>query len=120
MILGLHHVQITIPTEAEDDGKSFYCGLLGLTEVPKPASLVGRGGFWLAVGEHFVHVGVEDGVDRSKTKAHLAYAVSDLSHWRRVLTEHGIAILDAVPIPGVERIEFRDPFGNRIEMVQEI
>jgi len=25
-----------------------------------------------------------------------------------------------VPIPHFERFEFRDPFGNRVEMIQEI
>jgi len=29
MILGLRHAQITIPNGAEDEGKNFYCGILG-------------------------------------------------------------------------------------------
>ena len=118
MIIGLHHAQITIPPAAEDDGRSFYCGVLGLAEVPKPESLEGRGGFWLQVGEQCVHVGVEVDVDRTKTKAHLAYLVSDLGHWRQLLTQRGIELLNCVAIPGFERFEFRDPFGNRIEMIQ--
>ena len=120
MITGLHHAQITIPSGAEDAGRAFYGGVLGLKEIPKPASLSGRGGFWLAVGDRSVHVGVEDGVERANTKAHLAYAVSDLAHWRHILSEQGIEVLDGIPIPGFERFEFRDPFGNRVEMIQEI
>lgn len=120
MITSLHHAQITIPRGAEDDGRAFYCGLLGLREVPKPNSLVNRGGFWLAVGDQAVHVGVEDGVDRTRTKAHLAYAVSDLDHWHRVLNERGIKLFESVPIPGFVRFEFRDPFGNRVEMIQPL
>src|SRR5204862_211338 len=69
----LHHAQITIPDGAEEDGRQFYCGLLGLPEIDKPASLAGRGGFWLQVGDTQVHVGTEAGVDRLATKAHLAY-----------------------------------------------
>ena len=119
MITGLHHAQITIPRGAEDAGRAFYCVLLGLKEMPKPTSLSGRGGFWLAVGDLSVHVGTENGAGRARTKAHLAYAVSDLAHWRRVLDEQGIETLDGIPIPGFERFEFRDPFGNRVEMIQE-
>lgn len=50
MITGIHHVQLTIPTGAEEEAKAFYCGVLGLDEIEKPESLKGRGGFWLRVG----------------------------------------------------------------------
>lgn len=118
MITGVDHVQITIPPGAEEAAQAFYCGLLGLPEVEKPASLKGRGGLWLQVGDRQVHVGVEDGVNRQATKAHVAYAVIDLGRWREVLFARGIEILDGVPIPGCERFEFRDPFGNRVEFIQ--
>lgn len=49
MILHIHHAQITIPKGTEAAGKDFYCGVLGLPEKEKPASLQGRGGFWLQV-----------------------------------------------------------------------
>ncbi|MEO4052976.1 VOC family protein [Solibacillus sp. CAU 1738] len=118
MIRGLHHVQITIPKGTEEEGKDFYCGILGLQEVEKPDSLKGRGGFWLKVGDRDVHVGTEDGFDRLTTKAHIAYEVEDISYWRTKLSNENIHILDAVPIPNFERFEFRDPFGNRVEMIQ--
>ncbi|GAA5345290.1 VOC family protein [Planifilum fimeticola] len=117
-IVGLHHAQITIPRGAEEQAREFYCGVLGLTEIEKPASLRARGGFWLQVGDREVHVGTEDGVDRRKTKAHLAYQVTDLASWRKKLAEHGISVLESIPIPGYDRFEFRDPFGNRVEMIE--
>lgn len=43
MIIGLHHVQITIPQGSEEQGKAFYCQVLGLQELEKPGSLKGRG-----------------------------------------------------------------------------
>lgn len=101
-------------------GKKFYCGILGLPEKEKPESLKGRGGFWLKVGDRDVHIGTEEGVDRLKTKAHIAYQVEDISYWRNVLEQNNIQIIEGVPIPGFERFEFRDPFGNRVEMIQEI
>lgn len=120
LIIGLHHAQITIPKGTEEHGRAFYCGLLGLPEIAKPASLEGRGGFWLQAGDRQVHVGAENGSERKATKAHLAYTVDDVGTWRTFLEEHGITILDGVPIPGYERFEFRDPFGNRIEFIQPV
>ncbi len=119
-ILRLHHAQITIPKGAEEQGRAFYCGLLGLPEIEKPESLQERGGFWLQVGDRQVHVGTEEGVERTATKAHLAYEVDDVAAWRERLQEHGISILDAVPIPSYARFEFRDPFGNRVEFLQTL
>ena len=67
-----------------------------------------------------MHVGTEDGIERIRTKAHLAYQVSDVVAWQKRLQESGIQVLDAVPLPGFARFEIRDPFGNRIEFIQEI
>lgn len=120
MIIGLHHVQLTIPKHTEGEAKEFYCKLLGLQEKEKPDSLKGRGGFWLQVGDREVHVGTEEGVDRLRTKAHIAYEVDNLSHWRSVLTENNFAIIESVAIPGYDRFEFRDPFGNRVEMLEQL
>lgn len=117
-VVSLHHAQITVPPDAVDDARAFYCGLLGFPEVPKPESLQGRGGFWFRAGDRDVHVGLENGVDRTMTKAHLAYRVTDLEGWRTRLTERGFEIVDGIPIPGCDRFEFRDPFGNRIEMIE--
>ena len=116
-MLGIDHVQITVPTNAVDKARSFYCGVLGLREVEKPASLQARGGFWLQVGDRQVHVGTEDGVARRATKAHIAYAVADVAAWRARLAAAGVEILDGIPIPDRDRFEFRDPFGNRVELI---
>ncbi|WEA40915.1 VOC family protein [Lysinibacillus fusiformis] len=120
MIIALHHVQITIPKGSEEQGKDFYCGILGLKEIEKPDSLKGRGGFWLQLGHQEVHVGTEDGFDRFSTKAHIAYQVEDIDYWKTKLVEHQIEIIESVPIPSYERFEFRDPFGNRLEIIQAI
>ena len=120
MILGLHHAQITIPRGAEEQGRQFYCELLGLPEIEKPEALRGRGGFWLQVGDQQVHVGTEDGIERTTTKAHLAYQVDDIDAWQKRLQENGIEIGDSVPLPGFKRFEIRDPFGNRVEFIQAL
>ncbi len=119
MIRAVHHVQVSIPVGAEDKAREFYCGVLGLREIPKPDSLAGRGGFWLELSNQQIHFGAEDGVDRAKTKGHVAYRVDDLESWRRKLTDAGCSVVDGIPIPGMNRFEFRDPFGNRIEFLEQ-
>lgn len=118
MIQRVNHVQISIPVGSEKSAKEFYCLFLGLNEIEKPENLKSRGGFWLQIGNLQVHFGTEDGVDRRATKAHIAYEVQNLSHWRNKLQEKGIEILDGISIPGCGRFEFRDPFGNRVEFIE--
>ncbi|MFC4775272.1 VOC family protein [Paenibacillus sp. GCM10023252] len=118
MIKGIHHAQITIPRDKENEARDFYCRVLGLQEIAKPSSLEGRGGLWVLAGHQQLHIGTEEGVDRLATKAHLAYQVDDLQAIERLLVREGIEILEAVPIPGYKRFEFRDPFGNRVECIQ--
>jgi demethylmenaquinone methyltransferase/2-methoxy-6-polyprenyl-1,4-benzoquinol methylase len=116
-ITRINHVQITIPPGAEDQARAFYCEVLGLTEIEKPEALKSRGGLWLQLGDQQVHIGTENGVDRHASKAHIAYEVDDLTVWRERLTGAGVNIDDSIPIPGYERFECRDPFGNRLEMI---
>ncbi len=106
------------PAEKRRPCGEFYCGVLGLPEIEKPDVLKPRGGFWLAVGDRELHVGTEDGVNRRATKAHVAFAVDDLASWQAHLTKRGFALEAGVPIPGCDRFEFRDPFGNRVEIIE--
>jgi catechol 2,3-dioxygenase-like lactoylglutathione lyase family enzyme len=117
-IIRIDHVQITIPGGAEEEARRFYCGLLELHEIEKPAALKSRGGFWLQVGDMQVHVGTENGAARSGSKAHVAYEVNDLCALRNRLREAAIVFVDCVPLPGCDRFEVRDPFGNRVEFLQ--
>ncbi|HKP67743.1 MAG TPA: VOC family protein [Pyrinomonadaceae bacterium] len=118
MIIQIHHAQITIPRGAEDQAREFYCDVLGLQEIPKPDELVRRGGFWLEVGDRQLHIGTEDDVDRNVTKAHVAYLVDDLEAARERLATAGVGVADGIQIAGCRRFEFRDPFGNRIEFLE--
>jgi len=118
VIKSVHHAQISIPLNAEDEARAFYCGVLGLIEIPKPESLAGRGGFWLELEGFQIHFGAEDGVDRGRTRSHVAYLVTELDSWRDKLTSAGCHIIDGIPIPGYRRFEFRDPFDNRVEFLE--
>lgn len=118
MILGLDHVQITVPKGAEAAAREFYCGVLGLEAIEKPENRRANGGFWLRAGALEVHVGLEDGIERSHTKAHVAYRVDDLDAWSEKLTALGVELTSSPPFPDARAFEFRDPFGNRVEILE--
>lgn len=120
MLVALHHAQLTVPKGAESEARKFFCEHLGLEEIAKPAVLLARGGFWLELGAVQIHVGTEDGVDRTKTKAHLGFEVDDLTAMRAKIEALGLEISEGEPLEGLVRFEFRDPFGNRMEFVQRI
>jgi catechol 2,3-dioxygenase-like lactoylglutathione lyase family enzyme len=117
MIHRLPNAQITIPSDQTDVARAFYVSLLGLEEIEKPDSLKSRGGFWLRIADQELHVSLEDGINRAATKAHIAYLVDDLEAWREKFIAAGFEPLDGVPIPGYDRFEARDPFGNRLELI---
>ena len=123
----LHHVQVACPAGGEDAARAFYGAGLGLTEVPKPPDLAGRGGCWFrgyddagaVVAE--IHVGVEDPFAPAR-KAHPA------------LVADGVAALDATAarleaagfdvdssergsFAGYLRFHTRDGAGNRVEVL---
>lgn len=118
MIVGYDHVQVTIPSGAEDVARAYYGGLLEMVEVPKPAALVARGGCWFTAGTAVLHLGVEADF-RPARKAHPAFVVADLDALDRALQGAGYDTTSADnEIPGVHRFHTFDPFGNRIEFQQ--
>jgi catechol 2,3-dioxygenase-like lactoylglutathione lyase family enzyme len=118
-VASIHHAQIMIPVGAEQEARRFYGELLGMAELDKPAVLRARGGLWMQAGDRQLHIGVESpGVDRKATRAHVSYEVTKLDAWRSRLDAAGIEIVDGDPIPGLRRFELRDPFGNRIELIE--
>ncbi|MBI3561121.1 MAG: VOC family protein [Gammaproteobacteria bacterium] len=120
MLIAVNHVQITVPEGQEKEAKEFYCNLLGLKEVEKPDVLKPNGGFWMQSGNIQIHVGIESGVDRNQTKAHVAYEVTGIESWRSKLEAENIVVLNSQLIPGFKRFEFRDPFGNRVELLEKM
>jgi hypothetical protein len=67
-----------------------------------------------------MHIGLEDGVDRGKTRAHVAYEVNDIAAWRSKVAATGKPIKEQPLIAGYDRFQFRDPFGNNIEIIQKV
>jgi hypothetical protein len=90
---------------------------MGFVEIPKPDALRVRGGMWFQAGPVQIHLGIEDGM-RASAKAHPALVVSDLELYRTRLVEAGFDWRDADDIPETRRAHVKDPFGNRIELIQ--
>ncbi len=113
----LHHVQICIPPGEENAARKFYGDVLGLKEIPKPPALIENGGLWYQIGEHELHIGV-DTKSAEKSKCHPALEITGVTDARKKLESAGIKTQDEKPIPGFDRFSFRDPFGNRIELIE--
>jgi catechol 2,3-dioxygenase-like lactoylglutathione lyase family enzyme len=117
-LVGLDHIQLAMPQGGEAQARRFYADLLGLTEIAKPAPLAVRGGCWFAGSGIQVHLGVEQPFTPAR-KAHPAFLVADLEECRRRLEAAGVATTPDDTLPGVRRCYAADPFGNRIEFIQD-
>jgi catechol 2,3-dioxygenase-like lactoylglutathione lyase family enzyme len=124
-VIALHHVQVACPAGGEGDAGRFYADALGLTEVPKPADLQGRGGAWFRAydGRGAVtaelHVGVEDPFAPAR-KAHPAFVVDDLDGVVAALAARGfeVDLSEKHSFEGYRRCHTHDPHGNRVEVLQ--
>jgi catechol 2,3-dioxygenase-like lactoylglutathione lyase family enzyme len=113
----LDHVQLAIPAGTENEADTFYVGLLGLTSIPKPAALAGRGGRWYELGELQLHLGAETAFSPS-AKAHVALRTTEFDALRSRLMNSGARVVDDDALEDVERFYTYDPAGNRLEIIR--
>jgi catechol 2,3-dioxygenase-like lactoylglutathione lyase family enzyme len=109
-------VQLAMPAGQEQAARSFYSGILGMREIPKPAELVIRGGCWFESGDVQIHLGVENDFRPAK-KAHPALRCAGYDGFLAKLRAAGIPVHEANEIPGVRRCHIHDVFGNRLELI---
>jgi catechol 2,3-dioxygenase-like lactoylglutathione lyase family enzyme len=116
-IAAIDHVQLAMPHGGEREADAFYCGILGFTAVAKPEPLASPGGRWyVAAGSVNLHLGVE-GEFRPARKAHPALRIEGFDDLVAALDRSGVAWRTDTDLPGVRRIHVEDPFGNRIELI---
>lgn len=113
---GLDHVQLAVPPGSEERCRSFYVGLLGMTELTKPPVLAARGGLWLRSGPVEIHLGVEADF-RPARKAHPAIRIADLDALAARLSGAGYEVSWDDLIAGTRRFFTHDPLGNRLEFI---
>src|SRR3989440_6923995 len=58
-ILRIEHVQVAIPLGGQDRARAFYSGVLGFSEIQKPASMAERKSIWFVAGAVNLHLGIE-------------------------------------------------------------
>lgn len=113
----IHHVQLACPPGAEEAARAFYVGLLGMSELPKPPALAGRGGCWFAGPGIELHLGVEDGF-RPARKANPGLLWPDLDRLAERLVGAGYPVTWANDeLPGYRRFHTDDGHGNRLEFL---
>ena len=111
----LSHINITMPKGSEDLARSFYAGLLGLPEIPKPESIRSRGGVWFDAGGLDIHLSVEERRFGPDAQRHFGIECADVDGLKAKLKAAGVETDDGRPAPW-KRFFVRDPFGNRIEI----
>ncbi len=110
---------LPMPAGQESLAREFYSGILGLTEVAKPANLAKRGGAWFEGGTLRVHLGVEADFHAAR-KAHPAFLVQQLAALTQHLQRVGVTVVSDKSLEGYSRIYVSDPFGNRIELLEPV
>ena len=110
----LQHVSTPFPAGEQATIRTFYGGVLGLTEIASPASLAHLELVWFSAG-----LGLElhffPGDTDPHAARHFCLDVDDLEETRRQLELAGLRPYDETTIPNRPRFFVRDPIGNLIE-----
>src|SRR5690606_36873421 len=91
---------------------AFYKDTLQLQQIKKLVPQT----FWFTMGDIELHLAL--GKTEPKESRHVAFVVDDLEAARLFLDEKNVRIEITSKIEGRERFFFRDPFGNRFELVE--
>ena len=118
MVITLHHVNVTVPAELEGATKRFYREVLGLKQIPKPATSR-QSGAWYDIGGTQLHLSIDEEPQQMSSR-HVCLTVSDLAAAEQKLREAGIEIIpDPRPNSASARFFVRDPGGNQLEIAQQ-
>ena len=113
-LIGIHHVSIVV-TDLERS-RRFYGQVLGLREIPRPATF----DFvvvWYDLGAQHIHLVPRETADAPSAR-HFALQVEDAAAAREHFATFGVPTRETTPIPGCDRFFVHDPDGNLIEIMQ--
>lgn len=117
-LTAIDHVQLAMPAGGEEKAREFYRDVLGMVEMPKPEELAQRGGCWFKSDTVEIHLGVEADF-RAAKKAHPALRCREYHVLMAKLRRAGCEVTHDAANPGITRCFVHDPFGNRIEFIQD-
>jgi catechol 2,3-dioxygenase-like lactoylglutathione lyase family enzyme len=118
-IVDIEHVQITIPIASEERARAFYCGVLGFTEIAKPAEMADRKSLWFVAGKVNLHLGIEIDFHAAK-RAHPAFIVEGLDAILAECKRMGVMVKPDTSFQSFRRFHVFDPFGNRLELMERV
>ncbi len=117
MISGIDHLLLAMPSGEEDAARKFYVGILELTEIRKPDTLIHRGGVWFALPDgRQLHYGVDANFTPAQ-KAHPAFVCENLDKLVQRLTQAHYPVTWDTKLAPRRRFYTLDPFGNRLEFI---
>ncbi len=114
----LDHIQLACPPGGEERARQFFGDLLGMIEETKPEPLQARGGVWFRKDAVILHIGVEAEF-KPQRKAHPAFLMGGLDALAALLAGEGYPDLWDESLREHRRFYSEDPFGNRIEFMQD-
>ena len=132
----IHHVQIMIPAGREDEARGYYQGLLGFRPLERPAGMPGAS-VWFRTGTAEIHLGIQSAAPDAESRAHVAFAVppAEFNRLREAILGADFEVREAVgggggtggasgagggAGPAWRRFHTRDPFGNRLEFMEDV
>ena len=115
LVAGIHHVTINVTDTSRS--LEFYCGVLGMRQLPRPD--LSFGGAWLDAGAgrqvHLMEATIPPDLGQ-----HVAFQVDDVDHLVEQLRSAGVEIAPAkrVADTSVRQTFTYDPDGNKLEFTE--
>lgn len=109
----LDHILVSIPEGKTTEARAFYSQVLGLSEIPGDHP---GGAIWFQIADIQLHLREEAAGNMSLR--HPAFEVKNLEAAKQELEQNEIPISYSSDIDGRKRFFIRDPFGNRIELLE--
>lgn len=109
----LDHILISIPEGMKQIARIFYEKILGLEEI---SGAHPKGAIWFKIGNIQLHLREEPGITFSDR--HPAFEVESLEAAKLFLESREVVVSYSTDIEGRQRLFFRDPFGNRFELLE--
>ena len=107
-----------MPPGEDEAAVRFYGAILGLDAVPSPEARRPPGGVWFRDGRSRGAPRGRGDLFTPAHKAHPAFLVRGLETLRERIEAAGYRVTDTVQMEGYHRVYVRDPFGNRVELIE--